>query len=397
MRLVYILLPILTLMNNVASAQVTSPSGAYGFQASLWTNDPADNNGTALLGVMNFDGAGNLSGTYTFQDGAHPRRLQQTVTGTFTGTYSGNPDGTGTMTVEFDGGFSLTFATVLTEGGKGMQFVSTSGGGKADNLGGGFIPMQGPFNMLTGTLPAGLFLNGASGNVTLTASPSPNPVPGTLDFSSSGGRSSGPVMCDDGSTGTWTVTVAAFTMAVAIDDPPLPGGTGNASGDYVLDLGVQACGSTDRQFVSGWITGNIPQGAPVNLTLHLPGFAVNGVARAGLATSLSGSYGVRMDSSPVPSGLIGAMKFDGAGNVSFNFTSIGAPGTSLTLPTATGTRTGTYTINPDGTGTIALLQPNGQPGPMFSFVATDGGTQLLLVQTNASASPSVSFGAARAQ
>ena len=72
-------------------------------------------------------------------------------------------------------------------------------------------------------------------------------------------------------------------------------------------------------------------------------------------------------------------------------------GTSLALPTSNGTRNGTYTINSDGTGTIALLQPNGQPGPMFSFVATDGGAQLLLVQTNNSASRSVSVGTARAQ
>jgi hypothetical protein len=104
-----------------------------------------------------------------------------------------------------------------------------------------------------------------------------------------------------------------------------------------------------------------------------------------------------MDSSPVPSGLIGAMKFDTAGNVVFTSTSVGAPGTSLALPTANGTRNGTYTINSDGTGTIALLQPNGQPGAMFSFIATDGGAQLLLVQTNNSASRSVSLGTARAQ
>jgi len=396
MRLVYILLPILTLTNNFAYAQGTSPSGAYGFQASLWSNN-ADNNGAALLGVINFDGAGNAAGKFTLQNGANSSRVQSTATGSFTGTYSGSPDGTGTLTLEFDAGFSLTFATVVTEGGQGMQFVSTSGGGGANNLGGGFIPMQGPFNSLTGTLPAGLFLDGASGDVTLTASPATSPVAGTLVFSSSGGTSTGPIVCQDGSSTTWSVTVAAFTMAVATD-PPLPGGTGNAAGDYVLDLGVKECGpNAYSQILSGAVTGNIPSAGPVNLVLHGSGFLVNGVARAGLATSLSGSYGVRMDSSPVPSGLIGAIKFDGAGNVAFTFTSIGAPGTSLALPTSNGTRNGTYTINSDGTGTVALLQPNGQPGPTYSFVATDGGAQLLLVQTTNSASHSVSLGTARAQ
>src|SRR5215472_1550061 len=190
MRLVYILLPVLTLTSNFACAQGTSPSGAYGFQAGLLSNNSGER-GAALLGVINFDGAGNAAGTYTLQNGANSSNLQSTTTGSFTGTYSGNADGIGSLTLEFDAGFSLTFATVITEGGQGMQLVSTSGGGGANNLGGGFIPMQGPFNSLTGTLPAALFLDGASGNVTFTASPATSPVAGTLVFSSSGGTSSG--------------------------------------------------------------------------------------------------------------------------------------------------------------------------------------------------------------
>src|SRR5260370_95080 len=240
MRLVYLLIPIVTLTSNFAYAQGTSPSGAYGFQATLWANN-ADNNGAALVGVINFDPAGNAGGTYTLQNGANSNRSQSTVTGNFTGTYSGGADGTGTLSLEFDAGFSLTLAAVTTEGGQGMQFVSTSGGGGASNLGGGFIPMQGPFNSLTGTLPAGLFLNGATGNVTLTAAPATNPVDGTLVFSSSGGKSSGPILCGGGRSSTWNVTVAAFTMAVATG-PPLPGGSGNASGDYAVGLGGKECG-----------------------------------------------------------------------------------------------------------------------------------------------------------
>src|SRR5579863_8959422 len=122
MRLVYILVPILTLTGNFACAQETSPSGAYGFQASLWTNDAANVSGGALLGVINFDGAGNATGTYTLQNGAYSGDWQSTATGSLTGTYSGKPDGTGTMTLEFDEGFSLAFDTVVTEGGNGMQF-----------------------------------------------------------------------------------------------------------------------------------------------------------------------------------------------------------------------------------------------------------------------------------
>ena len=397
MRITVSLLVTSLAVSSLARAQ-TAPEGTYGFEANAATNNPLGQGGGAVLGLINFDASGGVSGSYVLQQGANSNRLQQTVNGALTGAYSGNPDGTGALNLQFDAGFSFTFATVLTEGGQGIQLVSTSGGGGVSNLGGGSILMKGPFNSLTGTLPASVFFDGASGDVTLPASPLAKPVDGTLVFSSSGASSSGTLVCDGGSPGTWSATVAAFTMAVTVD-PPLPGGTGNAMGNYVLDLGVKACGQDAySQLLSGALTGDVPSSGPVNLVLEMPGFMVNGVARGGISSSsVSGSYGVRIDSSPVPASLIGTLKLDGAGSATLTFASSGPPGSGLSLPTSSGTQTGTYSISSDGTGSIKLAAADGRDGLSFSFVASDGGAQLLLLQTNASAARSVTSGVARAQ
>lgn len=81
------------------------------------------------------------------------------------------------------------------------------------------------------------------------------------------------------------------------------------------------------------------------------------------------------------------MNFDGAGNVTIPLTTAGVGNA------AKGTFTGTYSVNPDGSGTIS------SPGPSFFFVMTDGGSQLLLLRTddNVDAKFNVSFGTARLQ
>src|SRR5579864_7003797 len=77
----------LTLLGGVASAQSNSLSGSFGFLLNFY----GASGGLAFLGVMNFDGAGNVTGTATTRsDGGHPQG-----TGTFTGTYSSAPTGVG--------------------------------------------------------------------------------------------------------------------------------------------------------------------------------------------------------------------------------------------------------------------------------------------------------------
>jgi len=120
--------------------------------------------------------------------------------------------------------------------------------------------------------------------------------------------------------------------------------------------------------------------------------------------TLAGSYGFSIT---VPyagndngTGVIqGVVTLDGAGNAT------GGGGVSVGVdpdPNATGPQVqptqsnqGTYTVNPDGTGTITFQNPNGKT-TSISFVITDGGSQLMLVVT-AGLGNAVGTGTARKQ
>ena len=104
---------------------VPSLTGSFGFLINTSIANTSNDSGTAILGVMNFDGAGNVTGSYNFQLGASAGQAGQSATGTFTGTYSSNPDGTGTATLTLDAGITFTFAIVITDGGQGLQLVAT--------------------------------------------------------------------------------------------------------------------------------------------------------------------------------------------------------------------------------------------------------------------------------
>jgi len=103
-----------------ASAQVTSPQGSYGILLNQWID--AKSVTSALLAVLNFDGAGNISGSYTLVTKSYA-----VLTGAMTGTYSGNPDGSNTVSLTFDSGATLTAAVAVTDGGTGLQFLVTGG------------------------------------------------------------------------------------------------------------------------------------------------------------------------------------------------------------------------------------------------------------------------------
>jgi hypothetical protein len=117
---------VLTLTLRTVSAQSMSPSGSFGFLINASYSDLSNNNGFVVLGVLNFGGAGSVTGSYTVELGSSPTQTSQPITGTFTGTYSGNPDGTGTLTTTADNGTVFKFATVITDGGQGLQLLGTS-------------------------------------------------------------------------------------------------------------------------------------------------------------------------------------------------------------------------------------------------------------------------------
>lgn len=124
-RLLSRILSALLLTISAASAQTASLRGPFGFLLNVLFDDPSNANGTAVLGVMNLDGAGNVTGSAVIKNGATNSQAAQTLTGTLTGTYSINPDGTGNITFTADTGITVTLAMIVTDGGQGFQLVTT--------------------------------------------------------------------------------------------------------------------------------------------------------------------------------------------------------------------------------------------------------------------------------
>jgi hypothetical protein len=137
-RLASLLVLTLTLMCSFAyfapgnrlrpvAAQSTSLSGSFGFLIdSSFSSSSVNPTGLAILGVMNFDGTGNVTGPYTYEVDANRPQAAKTTTGTFTGTYSSNPAGAGSVTIALDDGITLTLAVVIADGGQSLQLLATN-------------------------------------------------------------------------------------------------------------------------------------------------------------------------------------------------------------------------------------------------------------------------------
>jgi hypothetical protein len=127
------------------------------------------------------------------------------------------------------------------------------------------------------------------------------------------------------------------------------------------------------------------------------GIVVTGVARAASASPLKGSYGYQLDQLPNAAAGIGAIGFDGAGNASMTLTYVGVSKDDPHQPPIfNGNANGTYVLNPDGSGTVTLPPTDQSNLQTYSFVAVDGGSGLLLVQTGRRGN-GVQFGTARLQ
>jgi hypothetical protein len=367
-------IPLLALMLLCGAAVAQSgPSGSFGFVANAYQMDSAGKNGGALVGIMNFDGAGNVSGNAILKSRS-PNGGDGPIPSTFTGTYTNNPDGTTSTTLAFDIGFGAMFAMAPTDGGQGLQFLSTDTPGAIDSL------FRGQAPSLSGPLPISFFLQGATGSVPLSLTGVPSASSGLTVYTSTPATGSGPAKCPDGSTGTWAASVPAVTIAAP--------SAGDVSGNFLAAVTGTVCGHSTGTILSGLVAGTVSSAGAASLVLHFPGSMISGFARAVQAGgSLNGAYGFQVDSWPYPGGTIGVMNFDGAGNVTIPLTTVGVGNA------AKATFTGTYSIKPDGSGTIS------SPGPSFFFVMTDGGSQLLLLRTddNVDAKFNVSFGTARLQ
>jgi hypothetical protein len=361
---------------RAVAAQSTSPSGTFGFEAGVAQIDSAGTNGGAILGLINFDGAGGVTGTAIVKPRDTNPQNAQAIPSTFTGTYSSNPDGTGTVTLNLDLGFSVTLAMVTTGGGQSIQLTGSAG----CSLCSADVPLRLQGSSLSGALPIGLFLQGATGTIPLSLS---GVGGGPTVYTAAAASGSGTGQCPDGSTGSWNATV--LTVTVVVDGP---------SGNFLAGVIGDLCGQADFETVSGLVYTNLGPGGEINRVIHaVNGGVANGVARAASGGSLSGSYGVQLNFSPFPLGTVGVMTFDGAGNVNVSLKNVGGANGGINSLTFTGT----YSINPDGSGTINLQNPNGQAGPTFAIVVTDGGSGFLLLRTDNNPGFDVAFGTARLQ
>jgi hypothetical protein len=108
------------------SAQATTFSkaslkGSYSFLTNLWTAN-VNTSQIAMVGVLTFDGAGNVTGSYTSTDGGVVQ------TGTLGGTYTVNSNGTGT--IAFSTGstaqFAITLDSTAAKVAHGVQLLQTN-------------------------------------------------------------------------------------------------------------------------------------------------------------------------------------------------------------------------------------------------------------------------------
>lgn len=168
---------------GTAAAQ-TFPKGPFGFVINSTFSDPATQGGSAILGLMNFDGSGIVSGSYTFELGAGGSGGEQTINGSFTGTYSSNPNGTGTISIILDAhaGVNLTFAMVIDN--SDLQLVVTDCVGSLCNLGGSV--MSGVGNAGSTKPVTQRSLNGSYGVQTTKSSPTPQTTVGGWTFDGAG-------------------------------------------------------------------------------------------------------------------------------------------------------------------------------------------------------------------
>ncbi len=94
----------LALSAQAATFSKASLKGSYSFFTNLWTANGSTSQ-FAMVGIMTFNGAGTVTGSYTSIDGG------AVTTGTLGGTYTVNSNGTGTIT--FTTGSTAQFAINL--------------------------------------------------------------------------------------------------------------------------------------------------------------------------------------------------------------------------------------------------------------------------------------------
>jgi len=95
-----------------------SLKGSYGFQLPRWTSDSTQN-AQVIIGVMTFDGVGNVRGSFTVNSAG------TVTTGTLSGTYAVNANGTGSTSFRTSDGGGATLALAIDAASKNLQLLQT--------------------------------------------------------------------------------------------------------------------------------------------------------------------------------------------------------------------------------------------------------------------------------
>ena len=107
---------ILVLSAQAATFSNATLQGSYTFLGTRWTADVNEPQG-GVIGVMTFDGVGNMTESFTGMVNG------SLTSGTFTGTYTVNPDGTGTLTFSSGWEWAIVVNSVSAKIAHGIQLL----------------------------------------------------------------------------------------------------------------------------------------------------------------------------------------------------------------------------------------------------------------------------------
>lgn len=354
------------------SAQATTYSkaslkGSYSFLTNLSTAN-ASTNEIGLVGILTFNGAGKVTGSYTSTDGGAVQ------TGTLTGTYTVTSNGTGTIT--FTTGSTAKFAIALnnpttTGVAQGVQLLQTNDSN--DEIVSGSAVLQstttqtysvasvkGTFSFQWNEWTANASFP-AFGGIDLITFDGKGNVTGTQTYMEEG------VLYKESVAGTYTVN---------------SNGTGifsssQSASQFAFALNSVAAGQAEG---AQFLLTEAPKG---NANIVISGTALSTGATKFSKASLKGGYSFMTNlwtanASTTESAMVGVLTFSGAGKVTGSYTQ----GSGDVFKT--GTLGGTYTVSSNGTGTLAFTTGS---TAKFAIVLNDATTAgvaqgVQLLQTN---------------
>jgi len=183
-----------------------SLKGSYGFLMAKWTSTSSES-AWNVVGVMTFDGAGDLSGSFT------ENKAGSVDTGTFTGTYSVKSNGTGSMSFTSSNGGNVTLALVIDASSKNLQLMETDCKNKpCDSVNSGAAIAQ------VSTSFSNASLKGAYGWLINKWTPDPNqPADASVGIATFDGAGNMKVTGTDNTAGTITSIKLSGTYSVNSD------------------------------------------------------------------------------------------------------------------------------------------------------------------------------------